>query len=59
MLSLRFSKNPKELVKAFGEKGIICDFREPDILRMAPAPLYNSFEDAFRLVEAIKESSND
>lgn len=55
MLSLRFKKNPKELVKSFGEKGIICDFREPDILRMAPAPLYNSYQDVFELVHLIKE----
>lgn len=58
MLSLRFTKNPKELVIALKEKGVICDFREPDILRMAPAPLYNNFSDVYNLVSIIKEFSH-
>jgi kynureninase len=35
--------------------GAICDFREPDILRIAPAPLYTRFEDVFHLVELIEK----
>ena len=57
MLSLSFKKDPKKLLKTFGERGVICDFREPDILRMAPAPLYNNFSDIYRLVEIIREVS--
>ncbi|MFT6602836.1 MAG: kynureninase, partial [Bacteriovoracaceae bacterium] len=55
MLSLRFKKNPKELNKVLGEKAVICDFREPDIIRATPIPLYNSFEDVFKFVEVLKE----
>lgn len=45
-LSLRFGGNPKELQKRLLEAGVICDFREPDIIRAAPTPLYNRFSDA-------------
>lgn len=53
-LSLRFRKDPKKLQEALIQKGIICDFREPDIVRAAPAPLYNSFEDVYRFVEVVQ-----
>jgi kynureninase len=56
MLSVQLKTDPRPLVKVFGEKGVILDFREPDILRITPAPLYNSFEDCYRLVQIIKET---
>lgn len=57
MLCLRFKKDPKNLLEEFQNKEVICDFREPDILRMTPIPLYNSYEDVFRLVKIIQENS--
>ena len=36
--------------------GIACDWREPDILRVAPAPLYNRFEDALRFAQSLAEA---
>ncbi len=37
------------------EHGVICDFREPDVLRFAPTPLYNTFHDCWRAVTALRE----
>ncbi|MFN8144649.1 MAG: kynureninase [Bacteroidia bacterium] len=46
-LSLILSKNGKDIYKQLTEKGVIVDWREPDVIRVAPVPLYNSFEDVF------------
>ncbi|NOK16877.1 kynureninase [Corallococcus carmarthensis] len=53
-LSLRFKGEPKRLLHRLSSAGIICDFREPDIIRAAPAPLYNTYLDVFRFVKALE-----
>lgn len=44
----------KNLFKAISDKGVIADWREPDVIRVAPVPLYNSFSDAFKFAEILK-----
>jgi kynureninase len=44
----------KELHTKLTESGVVTDWREPNVIRMAPVPLYNSFEDVFRLGEVLK-----
>ena len=44
-LSLRLTEKGREVCDALAKDGIICDWREPDILRVAPVPLYNTFSD--------------
>lgn len=55
MLCLRFKSSPKLWLGKLRERGIFVDFREPDIIRATPVPLYNSFEDVYQLVQAFKE----
>jgi kynureninase len=50
-LSLRVTKNGRAVCESLAHHGIICDWREPDIMRVAPVPLYNSFLDVHTFVE--------
>jgi kynureninase len=55
-LSLRIDKPAHEARRAFerlGAAGVIADWREPDVLRLAPTPLYNSYSDVFNAVDAL------
>ena len=45
----------KKIHAALESQGIETDWREPNVIRAAPVPLYNSFEDVFRFVESLKE----
>ena len=53
-LSLRFKKNGKEMFNKLLENGVVCDWREPDAIRIAPVPLYNSYNDVYKFVEILK-----
>jgi kynureninase len=53
-LSLFFKERGKEIHTKMNESGIIVDYREPGVIRVAPAPLYNSFEDVFKFYEILK-----
>lgn len=58
-LSLRVLGEPQRGKRIFDwltQRGAICDWRDPDIIRAAPVPLYNTFEDVYRLVELITEA---
>lgn len=53
-LSIQVKNADKSLFDEITEKGVIADWREPDVIRVAPVPLYNSFEDVFNFVEILK-----
>lgn len=46
----------KTLFDKITEAGVIADWREPNVIRMAPVPLYNSFEDIYRFGEILKSA---
>ncbi|KAJ3303245.1 hypothetical protein HDV03_004072 [Kappamyces sp. JEL0829] len=57
-LSLLFP-HPGDMMKVFhyiSARGVICDERKPDVIRVAPAPLYNNFEDVWRCVDLIRKA---
>ena len=53
-LSLYFRENGRLVHQKMTESGIIVDYREPGVIRVAPAPMYNSFEDVYRFYETIE-----
>ena len=57
MLCLRFREGAQRIEKKLSDEGIVVDFRPPDIIRIAMAPLYNNHEDVFQLVETLSEST--
>lgn len=54
-LSIRVMNSDKELFNEITKRGVFADWREPDVIRVAPAPLYNSFSDVHGFVEILKE----
>ncbi|WP_418508422.1 kynureninase [Corallibacter sp.] len=54
-LSIQVKNADKNLHKKLTEAGVISDWREPDVIRCAPVPLYNSYEDVYKTVEKLKE----
>ena len=53
-ISIRVKNGDKELFNKITEKGVIADWREPDVIRVAPVPLYNSFSDVFNFYNILK-----
>ncbi len=53
-LSVQVANADKNLHKKLTEAHIITDWREPDVIRCAPVPLYNTFQDVYKMVEKLK-----
>lgn len=53
-VSMFMLKNGKEIFKELTKQGVIADWREPNVIRIAPVPLYNTFEDIWRFGNIIE-----
>jgi kynureninase len=54
-LSILVHQNPKELFAKLEAAGVKCDFREPNVIRAAPTPLYNTFHEVWRFARIVAE----
>ena len=55
-LSLRALGDPRETLKTIEDGGVVVDHRPPDVLRIAPVPLYNTFHEVWRAARLIQPS---
>lgn len=55
-LSILIHGQGKSLFDALSNEGIVADWREPNVIRVAPAPLYNSFEDVYYFGQILEKS---
>jgi kynureninase len=53
-LSILAHEHPKELHKDLEAAGVKCDFREPNVIRAAPTPLYNTFHEMWRFAKVLR-----
>jgi len=54
-LSLKIGRKGNELYEKLKKANYIVDFRNPDIIRVSPVPLYNSFEEVYKFVDFLKQ----
>lgn len=55
-LSIFFHKDGRRLFDALAAAGVIADWREPNVIRIAPVPLYNRFEDVYQFAHILKNN---
>ncbi len=58
-LSIQVKNADKSLFNQITEAGVIADWREPDVIRVAPVPMYNSYEDVYNFYIILKEALDE
>jgi kynureninase len=54
-LSILAQERPKELFRELQAANVKCDFREPNVIRVAPTPLYNTFHEVWRFARSLAQ----
>ena len=54
-LSIQVKNADRKLYDKITADGVIADWREPDVIRIAPTALYNNYEDCWRFVECLRK----
>ena len=57
-LSIQVKDANRQLHTLLTQSGVISDWREPDVIRVAPAPLYNSYQDVYKFIQRLKKILN-
>lgn len=57
-LSIRIPSHGRKLCERLAGEGVIGDWREPDTYRIAPVPLYNSYQDVYRFVQGFSKAAS-
>ena len=52
-LSLLVRHRARERFAALERAGVVCDYREPDVIRVAPVPLYNTFHELWSFARTL------
>ncbi|HXG11541.1 MAG TPA: kynureninase [Gemmataceae bacterium] len=55
-LSLLARERPEELLRILKTEGVVCDFREPNVIRVAPVPLYNTFHEVWQFAQILRQA---
>lgn len=55
-LSIYMKQNGRRIFDALTRAGVVADWREPNVIRVAPVPLYNTFEEVFRFAEIFRKA---
>jgi kynureninase len=57
-LSILVHEHGKEVFGKLEAAGVTCDFREPNVIRVAPTPLYNSFHEVWRFAKMLTQEGS-
>ena len=55
-VSMLIQNEGKRVFKHLADNGVFADWREPDVIRMAPVPLYNTFSEVWQTAQILKEA---